>query len=292
MGRVLIALVCSARLAHAECPPTAVSSGDPALVRSLSERLAASGIATATTEGCPAVRVHVEQRGTEVHLEAMDASARLGQRQVRDVATAAAIVESWTRHEIEEGTLPELAPPPGDPVDALPAAIVAPRSPTGIGLAFESSVGDDASLWLGGAAAGCVALGPTCVGGAIRAARDTRSTGDTAGTDHRGTELAALATIDLPRRLGGFTISPGAGVGYGWLGVTTTHLDAHMVPFDQTDSSHALRGELHVSIVHPLAGRFALVGELRGDTAIVRTDLAGAPRTFARAAIGIRFGVP
>lgn len=292
MGRTLIGgfVVVCASAAHADCPPAAVSSGDPALVRALGERLAASGVATTSMEGCPVVRVRVEQRGDAVHLEMSDAFSRTGQRQVRDVATAAAVVESWTRHEVEEGLLPELAAA-SITTDAPPSASSA-RSPSGIGIAFESSVGDDRSLWLGAAASGCFAIGPACVGGIVRGARDTRATGDMAGGEHRGSELHANATVDLPRRLGAFTISPGIGAGYGLSNLTATHLDMHMMQFEVSRTSHALRGELHVSIVRPLGSSFALYGDLRGDTAIARTEAQAGPRSFVRAAVGIRFGVP
>lgn len=288
---VAFLLVATTQAVRAECPPTAVSSGDPVLVRSLSARLAASGIATASTEGCPVVHVRVEQRGDRVHLVMADAFSRTGQRQVQDVATAAAIVESWTRQEIEEGSLPDLAPPPSATTDVVaPAAAVSPRStPSGIGLALETAAADDGSLWLGGSASACYAVGPVCVGGLVRVARDTRSTGDTADANHRSTEAHALATIDLPRRAGAFTISPGAGLGYGYLAVSASHLDAHMLPVEVTRSSHALRGDLHVTASRALTDRIAVIAELRGDLALARTAIPGGPRGFARASIGFRF---
>ena len=284
---IVVGCLLASASAAAECPPTAVSSGDPALVQSLTARLVASGIATDPVDGCPAVRVRVEQRGDHVHLEMSDTFARTGQRQVQDVATAAAIVESWTRHEIEAGVLPELAP--STESAETPLLVTPPRSPTGVSLAFESSVGGDSSLWLGAALSGCVAIGPACVGGVLRGARDTRSTGETAGSEHQASELHAIATADIPRRIGTFTISPGLGVGYGWLNITATHLDMHMLPVEESLSSHELRGDLHVSFVRSF-GRFALVGELRGDTAFTRTDIPAGPHSFLRAGIGIRFG--
>jgi hypothetical protein len=282
---IFVGVMLAASAAHAECPPTALSSGDPVLARSLSDRLAANGIATTSIDGCPAVRVRVEQRGDQLHLEMADAFARVGQRQVRDVATAAAVVESWTRHEIEEGSMPAL-------VDAAPLVARPASSATGLGLAFESSIGDDSSLWIGAAASGCVAMGPVCTGGLIRGARDTRSTGDTQDSNHRSSELHALATVDLPRRLGAFTISPGAGIGYGWLDITSTHLDIHMLPVEDSVSSHALRGEVHVTFTRRIGGGFALVGDVRADSALARTEIPGGPRGFVRAAFGLRFGAP
>src|ERR1041385_3377913 len=91
----LAALVGSTR-AWAQCKPAVVAQGDPALVSGLTTRLAASGISTSSTDGCPAVTVDIEQRGTQLHVRLADAAQRTGERDVQDIATAAAIVESWT----------------------------------------------------------------------------------------------------------------------------------------------------------------------------------------------------
>src|SRR5690242_4817087 len=98
--------------ARAECKPTAVPAGDPALVQSLAARLAASGIATTRTAGCPAMQVHIEQRGPQYRIQLIDAYQRKGEREVRDIATAAAVIESWSLQEIEEGALPAIAEAP------------------------------------------------------------------------------------------------------------------------------------------------------------------------------------
>src|SRR5688500_12136750 len=100
--------------AAADCAPAAVPIGDPVLVQSVREKLAANGVATVATAGCPAVRVHLEMRGEQLHLRVADGYQRRGEREVQDVATAAAVIESWTLQEIDHGTLPE-----------TPAAVVA-----------------------------------------------------------------------------------------------------------------------------------------------------------------------
>lgn len=256
--------------------------GDPVLAQTLSQRLAANGIETTSTSGCPALRVRVEQRGDQVHLELTDTFSRLGRRQVRDVATAAAIVESWTLQEVEAGSLPELA-------GTTPSIVAStPRSASGLAAIFESSLADDGSLWLGGAVSGCARIGPTCIGGVVRFARDTRSTGDTAGVNHRSNELHGIATLDVPRVLGAFSISPGVGLGYGWLEITSSHLDMHMLPVETAHTSHAVRGDVHVTITRSLGRSIALYGDLRADTAIVRSEIPAGPESFVRVAIGIR----
>src|SRR5262245_39241509 len=104
-----LTLLVGASTARAQCKPAAIPNGDPALVQTLIERLTASGIETSPDTTCPAVHVEVAQRGEHVHLRVTDAYDRLGEREVQDVATAAAIIESWTLQEVDPGTLP---PPP------------------------------------------------------------------------------------------------------------------------------------------------------------------------------------
>ncbi len=288
-------LVGTTAAVRAECDPIAVPIGDAALVRSVSEILATNGVATVPVDGCPAVRVRVERRGEQLHLEMTDSFARTAQREVRDLATAAAIIESWTLQEIEQGALPALAASPEALVSrtvARPSAASAmPR--IGVAATFESSVADNGSLWVGGTIAGCARLGPVCIGGVLRGARDTHASGDTSGdSPHHGDELHALAAISLPRRLGSFVVSPGVGLGYGRLAIATTHLDMHMMPFLLDDASHELRGDVHVMVSRPLGGRFAFYADVHGDAALARTEIAGGPRSFVRAAIGIRVEAP
>ncbi|MBA3451899.1 MAG: hypothetical protein H0T42_02240, partial [Deltaproteobacteria bacterium] len=153
--------------ARAECEPTAVPIGDATLVRSVIERLAVNGVSTVPVQGCPALRVLVERRGEQLHLEMTDSFARTAQRQVRDVATAAAIIESWTLQEVEQGALPALALSPEASATPMVSGAVSATTLSRIGIAatFESSIGDNGSLWMGGTIAGCARVGPLCVGG-------------------------------------------------------------------------------------------------------------------------------
>ncbi len=293
---LLAILVGTTAYVRAECEPTAVPTGDAALVRSVIERLTANGVATVPAEGCPAARARVERRGEQLHLEMTDSFARTAQREVRDVATAAAIIESWTLQEIEHGALPALAPSSEAAVTRSVAGPITARalSRVGISATFESSVADDGSLWVGGTIAGCARVGPVCVGGVLRGARDTHASGETSGdSPHHGDELHALATVGLPRRLGSFVVSPGIGVGYGRLAIATTHFDiVHMMPFSLSEASHELRGDVHVMLSRPLAGRFAFYADVHADAAIARTEIASGPRGFVRAAVGIRVEAP
>lgn len=286
MGRAwvaLAALACLSREAMAECRPTAVPYGEPTLVRLLGERLAASGIATTAISGCPMARVRVEQRGEQIHVEVTDSFGRTGTREVHDVETAATIVESWTSQEIDEGS--------------LPPEVVTKETPTspatwrhGLTAAFESSAGGDRSLWLGVAVSGCVRLGPACAGAIVRGTQDTSSGTSGAAIDHDTKQLAALATVGLPRRVGSFVVTPGIGLGYGWLEITEHHHDAHGMLLDMPFPSHALVADIHVSAARPIGRHISLYLDLRGDTALARTSLPYGATSFVRASFGVRIG--
>lgn len=283
-------LVGAAASVHADCKPTAVPHGDPILVQDVSERLAASGIATTVIADCPVVRVQVETRGQQVHLRVTDAYQRLGERDVQDVATAAAIIESWTLQEVEIGSMPE------EPVRAeAPAPAVIATSPvvtTGLAVSARSTVTEQATTWIGGSISGCKRVGWSCLGATLRANGDTEATGTTVGGDHHLFELDALAVAEVPRRLGGFTFSPGVDIGYAWQRITSEHLDAHMMPFTVAESSHALLVGAHVRVARPIAARWALFGELSGDGAVARTGITTGPTTSFGLSLGARIEVP
>ncbi len=292
MGRVWIALAAacllgSASEARAECRPTAIPSGEPTLVVRLSERLAASGIATSAATGCPIARVRVEQRGEQIRVEITDSFGRTGTREVRDVATAATIVESWTSQAIEVGSLPSLVGPA-----PAPAVVAVAATPWiyGVTAAFDSSAASDGSIWMGGVVTSCVRVGAVCAGMMLRGTSDTVAAGTM--IDHDTRELDALATVGLPRRLGGFTITPGIGAGYRWQQITEHHFDAvHMVGFEQARSSHGLVADVHVDATHPLGNHVSIYAAVRGDSAVLRSDSTTGPRSFVHASIGIRLGM-
>lgn len=249
--------------AHADCKPAAIAQGDPALVGPLVAKLSASGIATAPAAGCPAVRVSLEQRGPLVHVHLADAFQRTGERDVQDVATAAAIVESWMDQEIDAGSIPaEAAPviaPPGPPRWHLAAGAL-------------SAVGDNGgTAWIGGSLSACARVGSWCAGALVRAEADTAAIGDSATISQDSYVLSGLATLDRPMPLGSFVLSPGIGVGYAYLHVTTHHHNGAML-VDVPSSDHELRAGAHAALLRPLGATFALFADLWIDAAALRSD--------------------
>lgn len=283
---LLIVVVAETTNSRADCKLAAVTQGDPELVQTLVARLAASGIATTSTSGCPVVQVRLEKRGQQLHLRVKDAFNRIGERDVQDVATAAAIIESWTYQEVEAGTLSTEATTKSVFVIDAPHLVR-----NGIAASVMSAVGTDQTAWLGGVISACVQIGSTCVGAALRAETDTRETG-TNSVSQNSYELSAIATIDLPRKLGNYVVSPGLGVGYGWMHVTTHHHDAMNNSLDVPTSDHQLRTGAHVALLDPLSDHVSVFGDLCGDIALTRSDSQFGPGGSLRLLFGIRLEAP
>lgn len=283
----LAALVGTTRASRAECRPAVVAQGDPALVAGLTTRLAANGISTSSIEGCPALRVNIEQRGSLLHVRIADASQRRGEREVQDLATAAAIVESWTYQEIEPGTLPDLrATEPPKPRPAL-----APRhtTRTGLGASVLSGLGTNgATTWIGGSVAACLRIGALCAGATIRSQLDTRTSGETTSLEQSSYTLGALATLDLPRRFGSFIVTPGIGLGYTYLHVTTTHHDAMNNVFEVPTGDHQLRGGAHAALLRSVSDHVSVFADLWFDVAMLRSDAHSGPAAYISFALGLR----
>ena len=274
--------------ARAECKPSALAQGDPVLVAGLTARLTASGVATSSSSGCPAVRVVIEKRGEQLHVTLADAFQRRGERDVQDIATAAAVIESWTYQEIEAGSLP--AEPSAV---AVAPVIVAPHvARSGLAASAMSSLGTNGTTWIGGSLSACLRLGPTCAGALVRAQLDTTVTGDTTTIAQDSYALSALATIDLPRRLGDFVLSPGIGVGYGYLYVVAHHHDLMHNPIDIPASDHQLRGAAHAALLYPLGDSVSAVADLCADAAVVRSDSQSGPTASLVVALGLRLEAP
>lgn len=276
--------------ARAECKPAAVAEGDPALVNSLLPRLIASGIATTATEGCPTVQVRLEPRGRQIHVRVMDAFHRLGERDVQDVATAAAIVASWTLQEVDAGTLP--AAPALEAAPASPAIAAMHLVRSGVAASVLSALGSNGTTWVGGAVSGCLGIGPFCAGTTVHAERDTTATGATTTIEQDSYVVSALATLDLPRKLGGFVLSPGIGAGYAWLHVTTHHHDAMNNPFDVPTSDHQLRAGAHLAVLRSWGGHLSVCGDLWSELAVARSDAQFGPLGSVRLSFGIRVEAP
>jgi hypothetical protein len=244
----------------------------------LVERLTGHGIGTTRTDGCPVMAVKIEQRGAQIHVALADAFQRTGERDVDDVATAAAIVESWLQQEIDDRGF--------TPAERTPLERHTARS--GIAVSAISSIGTNATTWVGGSVSACLRVGPTCAGLLARGELDTTATGPTATILQDSYVVTGFATVDLPIRIGAWVLGPGVAVGYGYLHVTTHHHDAMNNPLDVPSSDHELIAGAHAALARGWTEHVSLFADLWTDVAVLRSDSASGPTGALRLSIGLR----
>ncbi len=238
------ALVLTAAPAGA-CPPAVKLDGDDSLITTIADELRARGIETDATE-CPVVMVYVERRDQSIVVRI--ATAQSIEREVREVATAAAVIESFTRDLASPllairrvprvAALARLDVPPPPP----------PTGPRGLHVfaGLESLYASDRSNWLGLHVGGCKMFGVVCLAGRMR----TSSVIGIGEMQTRRQSWEILFGIDIPFAIGGWLISPGFGGG-----------PSGTVTRNSTGGFHhtiGLRAEAHATVSIPLTLRFSL----------------------------------
>src|SRR5450432_683376 len=83
------------------CVPTVRLGGDPTRVAEVSAALAARGVETTAMSGCPVVAVTLEARGKTTLVSMTGSDERVLSRAVTDARTAATVIESWVRTDVE-----------------------------------------------------------------------------------------------------------------------------------------------------------------------------------------------
>jgi hypothetical protein len=240
---VWLCLVLCATRADAE--PCAQLSGDPKLVNVISEVLAARGVA------CSAVHATVERRSETIVVATDAADGAVTERVVRDPATAATVIESWTRGDVAEPLLAIRLPPrqiEDEPTRVREVITIARPETRGIQLfgGAETSVANDRTEWLGAQIGACVMVGPVCAAARLRFAAVAHGPGVWHGTlERRGTEL--LVGGDVPIHFGRATFSPGFAGGIGQL---HTHVDSET--FHMGSETGGLRADVHAALSYPL----------------------------------------
>ncbi len=287
----LVFLLGGTAAARAECRPAAIPIGDPVLVQTIVEKLIANGVMTAEIKGCPAVRVHLERRGEQLHLRVADGFQRRGERQVQDVATAAAVIESWTLQEIENGTLPELPAPAPAPSVATAVTPFASPERFSIAAAGHSSMATDATAWLGADISGCMRIGWSCIGVSTTLIANTETTQDASRGAQRSKELHTRVLFEIPRSVGSFTFRPGVAVGYGWMSLAQQHMDEQALPISAEPTTHSLQARGQLAMSRALHGRLAVQASVFADVAAVRTAIPDGPTTPPRARFGASIGL-
>lgn len=302
---VLFCVTAGVRSARADdaCAPAVQVTGDRALARELTADLGRRGIGASAADACPRMTATVAQPGELLHVTVTDEYGRSRAWDVRDVATAGALIESWTRREVDEIDELDLGPAaPSDaaPSDAAPTTIAAmvpalspvatdtttpapvavSRTRAGVALAFESATAGD-SAWFGGAVGGCIHVGIVCAGGRGRVAHS-------APEHHDFTSLDLLATVELPIARAGFVLAPAATLGVCWTRATTD--DPHAV--DPSMDVGGVRAGAQVAVARAISGAVAIEALFAFDAAVLGMSDAPAalPRGLGRIGLGLRYG--
>ncbi len=290
------------------CPAIAIVEGPSALRDPVTSALTARAIETDPQGDCPKViaRLSVGEAGVAVSIS--DASGRVSDRQVADVATATSLIESWARPELDAmllstrhlvGFAPQVAEREEPDVLARKAPPLAIHGPP-IRLAFDasSSVGSDGSLWLGVAGLACVRFGATCAGVMGRVSQDTEIRGDseTLQTARRAIDL--MLALDVPRVHDGWSWTPGVQIGLAFnRSVYAPESGTSSMGNVEVDGG-GLRVGAHIAMAKRLGGRWALGLDVAVDASVFSpadaTDmesvrLAGQPRGFLRGGLQLRY---
>ncbi len=300
MLAVLIAMAPSRVAAAPACQPAVVLVGDPAATAAISAALATHGVAP-PLEGCPYARAEVAQVDDALVLAIVDYVGRRSERRVGDAVVAASVIESFAMTSGElTWTTPSLPAISRD--SEQPMVLTRRTEPAAargaIGVALESSAATDGSVWFGARARGCVRIGRTCVGGELRIARDAELRGAGAQTLSTRTAADLLVLLDVPLALHRISVTPGIGLGVGWMRVRS---DSDAAAFPMSGESldvdaGGIRANVHLGLAVPLRRGLAVTLGASVDVApfahaaryvMDGGELAGEPRGYARLGLGV-----
>ncbi|HVR03468.1 MAG TPA: hypothetical protein VMT47_15130 [Polyangia bacterium] len=280
------------------CPPTVRLSGDEALVAEVTPVLVERGIAL-DEGGCPALVITLVKRGQTIVVSDASGVGPASAREVTDVRTAATVIESWVRTDVEAPLLEPRPSRDAEPPGGASTVVAAAPPVRGRGLqvfaAGEAAVASDHSDWLGFELGACLMLGRACAGARARFS----AVADGPGPWERAVDrqlVEALVGLDLPLRLGRATLWPGLALG---AGRGQTHEESAEGNQEGDQVTIGLRGELHLSLSVAVSRSLAAETNLSVEaTQTVRTEstsrepLPGDARLLAYAGVGLRFGGP
>lgn len=293
------------------CRPTVLITGAPALTEDIQIALEQRGIAFVQADGCPSVKVRIEAATTGLAVSIEDPDGRRSDRVVGDAATAAAWIDSWAHPDLGAGALVHGATSADKPAfvardTEIPAVleqvIIHQAQPQAISVAARTtaSVANDRSIWAGIDVGACVQIGSVCAGAVVRTRLDTATVGASEHYETRRTAVDLLVGAELSYTRGTTHLHPGAGVGLGWV---RSHSSPDLVtPGQQIDvDAGGIRIGAYVTASRPIGRRLFLDLDLAVDISLLAhtstyldegVTLAGEPRGFLRAGIGLRYGAP
>jgi len=290
---LLIAFTASTTCAAPACPPAAQVEGDEPVATAIREMLAARGVGSEIALTCPGVYAVVRETRDGLVTFVRDDSGRERAYEVRDRDTAATIVESWARHDLEDSLLLGRKRPAVTTPDATSAPAQRPISAAvfaGSGHGIEGSIWSDVSM------TGCVRLGGVCAGALARASRDSGEFGDADRYDTLRSAYDILATVDGARQVGRLALGGGIGFGGGW---QDSKSERRVNGIYEAEKFGGVRFEARAtagwSLARELQVQFTVTGGVSplAHQAAIHDDgsvIAGEPRGWMRFALGMRFG--
>jgi hypothetical protein len=154
---------------------------------------------------------------------------------------------------------------------------------------------------MGLALEGCASLGPVCLGTAARMKRDVDARLDRTDWLRARAAIDLLVTAEIPWAIGPAILRPGLEAGLGWVHMRLENKVASRETEDDEVNRGGLRAGAHLAAGIALAGRWSLqVATGAGVSLFAHTrsfvvgdvSVPGEPRTFLRAAVGVRYGGP
>jgi hypothetical protein len=282
-GLVIVLLVLAARGAGA-CPPTVTVTGDEPLVRAINDLLAQRGIAIAARRDCAGITARVIRRGGTIVIGVTSSGAAPVERSVHELATAATVIESFTRDDLGAALLE-----PRPIVRDTGPQPVPDRAPRGIHVvaAAETSVGSDRTNWLGVQVGACIMLGPICAAARLRKAKVVAGNGIWDGGDLARHSKDMLFGLEIPFAVGRVTFAPGFAAGLGHMKTSSST--------GVTGETAGLRADVHATVSVPLRTRLALdlslTVDLTQETHVEETmQLPDEPLALVRFGVGLRYG--
>jgi hypothetical protein len=290
----IVALI-TVRPAYAgTCPPAVALTGEPELVSAVRDQLDARGIA-AETPSCPAVRARVERRGPLVVVGIDRSDGPVIERAVSEPATAATVIESWTRRDVAAPLLAARAVPVEIAERAAPAPAAAVQ---GIQLfaAEETSLASDRTVWEGMQIGACIMIGPICAAARVHGGTVIAWPAGWSAFSRKGAEV--YAGIDVPITMGSTRLTLGFAAGYGSM-FTRHHGDGERIGIEISGP----RAEVHAALSLPLTAHIAIDLSATGaltqatgmethgpDSPDPSITFPDEPRALLRFALGVRYG--
>jgi hypothetical protein len=257
--------------AGAGCPPTAVVEGAAEIVTPIAAVLRRRGVGPGPSDCGRVVRASLAARPNldtySLHIE--DGYGRVSDREVADAGTAASLIESWAIDEDADVLAPRVAPVAPEIITAAAPAPDAPPAATWhMDALGELATATDGSSWYGGTLAACGSIGPVCVGGRVRIARDTRDSGVDFGAGGSGgeftgslsrTRYGGAAIVSLPLSRGWLTVAPTIG-----LGLVQTRSVLSAASIELAEHVLSASAEAGIDVAGALSAHWSVIADLGG----------------------------